>query len=196
MAIDLLPMNRLRQFLLIVSVLALSWYGMMAVHELGHVAGAKLTGGTIVTVVLHPLTISRTDVSPNPHPAIVVWLGPVIGIVLPLVVFLLVPRRNVYARNLARFFASFCFIANGAYISFGSFDRVGDCGEMLRTGTPFWVMIAFGAATIPIGLYLWHRLGSVKNFLGKPNLVTWRATLAIAISLVVVIAVELLISPK
>jgi hypothetical protein len=74
-------MNRWRQFLFIVSVLALVWYGMMAVHELGHVLGAVVTNGSVERVVLHPLTISRTDVSPNPHPTAVVWLGPVIGCV-------------------------------------------------------------------------------------------------------------------
>jgi hypothetical protein len=56
----------------------------MAVHELGHVIGAVISGGVVERVVLHPLTISRTDVSPNPHPGIVVWLGPVIGCLFPL----------------------------------------------------------------------------------------------------------------
>jgi hypothetical protein len=42
------------------------------------------TGGTVERVVLHPLSISRTDVSPNPHPVAVVWLGPIVGSVVPL----------------------------------------------------------------------------------------------------------------
>ena len=43
---------------------------MMALHELGHVVGAVPTGGSIECVVLHPMSFSRTDVSPNLHPAI------------------------------------------------------------------------------------------------------------------------------
>ena len=58
-----------------------------------------------------------------------------------------------------RFFAGFCLLANGAYIAFGSFDRVGDCGEMLRHGSSLWSLWLFGAVTMPAGLWLWHRQG-------------------------------------
>ena len=75
---------RLHQALLMGSTLVLSWLGMMAVHEFGHVLGAWLSGGTIAKVVLHPLTISRTDLAHNPHPLLVVWAGPAVGVLLPL----------------------------------------------------------------------------------------------------------------
>ena len=65
-------------------MLGLSWVGMMVVHELGHVIGGMLTGGTVQRVVLPVLGFSRTDVKPNPSPGIVVWAGPVIGVLLPL----------------------------------------------------------------------------------------------------------------
>jgi len=67
-------MRRFHQFLFSVSIVAMSWLIMMATHELGHVIGAALTRGTVKRVVLHPLAISRTDISPNPHPSVVVWL--------------------------------------------------------------------------------------------------------------------------
>ena len=35
-----------------------------------------------------------------------------------------------------RFFTGFCMIANGLYIAVGSFDRVGDAGDLLRHGAP------------------------------------------------------------
>ena len=134
-------MQRFHQLLFTVSLVALSWFAMLAVHELGHVVGATVTGGSIERVVLHPLTISRTDVSPNPHPAIVVWLGPVLSCVLPLAVFATVPQHLGVLHIVTRFFAGFCLIANGTYISIGTFYRVGDCGEMLHTGTPLWAML-------------------------------------------------------
>jgi len=65
-------MQRFHQLLFIASLLALSWFAMMAVHEFGHVVSAFASGGAVERVVLHPLTISRTDVSPNPNPSIVV----------------------------------------------------------------------------------------------------------------------------
>ena len=140
--------NRIPQLVFIVSSLGLSWYGMMAVHELGHVSGALLTGGRVQQVVLHPATISRTDISPNPSPLVVVWLGPVVGCGLPLLIRLLLGRRSGLAGQLASFFAGFCLIANGAYISIGAFDGIGDCGIMLSQGSPLWVLIAFGAINL------------------------------------------------
>ncbi len=189
-------MQRFHQLLFTVSLAALSWLAMMAVHELGHVVGAIFTGGTVERVVLNPLAISRTDVSPNPHPAIVVWLGPVVGCVLPLAAFALIPYRITVMRNVARYFAGFCLIANGAYISIGSFDRVGDCGEMLRTGTPLWAMLAFGAIAIPLGLYQWHGLGSLKQFIDDPSAITPRMAYVATSALFMLIAVEFVLSPK
>ena len=129
-------MQRLQQIAFVVSLLALSWMGMMATHELGHVLGALVSGGIVERVVVHPLTISRTDVTPNPNPLIVVWLGPIVGCILPLVAAMLVPQRLPFARRTAMFFAGFCLLANGAYIAVGSIDKVGDCGEMLKHGSP------------------------------------------------------------
>src|SRR5256885_1670691 len=78
------PVRRFHQVVLISSLLPLSWLGMMAVHEAGHIAAAWLTGGKVVRVVLYPLTISRTDVDPNPNPLAVTWAGPAVGALLPL----------------------------------------------------------------------------------------------------------------
>ena len=189
-------MPRLHLLLFTVSLVALSWFAMMAVHEAGHVLGAFITGGSIERVVLYPLTISRTDVSPNPHPAIVVWLGPVFGSVLPLAVFAIVPQRLTVLGYMARFFAGFCLIANGTYISIGAFDRVGDCDEMLRTGTPLWAMVAFGAIAVPLGLYLWHGLGSLRQVIKEPPVVEARLACVVVVALLVTIIAEFALSPR
>ena len=68
--------QNVHQTILVVSTLLGSWLGMQAVHEAGHALGALLTGGEIATVVLHPLTISHTEMIDNPHPLVVVWRGP------------------------------------------------------------------------------------------------------------------------
>lgn len=169
---------------------------MMAVHELGHVVGAILTGGKVERVVLHPLAISRTDVSPNPNPAVVVWFGPIVGCLVPFVASTAVLRRLTMARNVAMFFAGFCLIAIGSYIGFGAFDRVGDCGELLRTGSPLGALIAFGVVTVGLGFFLWHRLGSLKHFLSNPAIITPRsAYLAMGLLAAIVIA-GFLFSPR
>ena len=39
------------------------------------------------------------------------------------------------------------------------FGGIGDCGEMLRHGSQPWQLWLFGAATAPLGLWLWHGQG-------------------------------------
>lgn len=157
-------MPRAHQIILIVSLLICSWLGMQMIHELGHILGAWLTGGHVTRVVLHPLTLSRTDVSPNPHPLQVVWFGPFIGAVLPLVSYLAAKSARLSWAYLLRFFAGFCLLANGLYVGVGSFARVGDCSDMLQQGSSIWHLWLFGLLTTPLGLGLWHRQGAQFGF--------------------------------
>jgi hypothetical protein len=160
--------QNVHQAILVVSTLLGSWLAMQAAHELGHILGARLTGGKIATIVLHPLTISRTDMIDNPHPLVVVWMGPLVGVMLPLILWGLLAVTRVTGAFVARFFAGFCLITNGAYLGVGSFLGAGDCGEMLRQGSPVWVLRAFGAVAVPIGLWLWSGQGP-KFGLGDAN---------------------------
>ncbi len=163
---------------MVVVLLPVFWWGMMAVHELGHVVGAWATGGVVQHVELMPWRFSRTDVDPNPQPGVVVWCGPVVGVVLPLATWLVMrwcraivagDNPQVHARGyriterLLRGFAGFCLIANGGYIGAGSLLLAGDTYVMHLTGTPKWVMITFGLVCITLGLWLWHTLGSVRT---------------------------------
>ncbi len=152
--------QRLPQFVLIGSLLLACWLGMQAVHELGHVLGAWATGGRVAQVVWHPLTISRTDLAHNPQPLVVVWAGPVVGVVLPLLMWGVAAVARMPGTYVLRFFAGFCLAANGLYIAGGSFDEVGDCGVMLQHGSEHWHLWLFGAVTVPLGLVLWHGQGA------------------------------------
>lgn len=136
-----------------------SWLGMQSVHELGHVCGSWMSDGHVSRVVLYPLAFSRTDLAGNPHPLLVAWAGPVIAVLLPVIIWLIASAFRLHGAFVLRFFAGFCLIANGLYIGVGSFDRVGDCGQMLRHGASPWQLWLFGAITTPIGLWLWHRQG-------------------------------------
>ena len=189
-------MKRFAQVLLIGTFLPLCWLAMMAVHELGHVLGALATGGTITAVVLHPLTISRTDVSINPRPLLVVWAGPLLGVLLPLGAAAILQACRFPWTYLLRFFAGFCLIANGAYIGVGSFGRIGDAGDMLRHGSPAWWLWLFGAATFPLGLYLWNGLGPHFGLGSAAGKVDRRAAWASCALLVATLVVELALSPR
>ena len=137
----------------------LCWLLMQAVHELGHVALTVATGGTVRRVVLHPLAISRTDGFHSLHPLLVVWGGPAVGVVVPLVLLAVCRAAKLKWDYLVQFFAGTCLIANGAYIGLGSFQGVGDAGDLVREGSPIWSLWLFGIVTVALGLYLWNGLG-------------------------------------
>jgi sterol desaturase/sphingolipid hydroxylase (fatty acid hydroxylase superfamily) len=153
-------MKRSAQILLIVTFLGFCWLAMQVVHEIGHVLVARLTGGEVTKVALHPLIISRTDLGKNPHPLAVVWGGPVVGCLLPLLVFGLAAACRSPGLYLFRFFAGFCLVANGYYIGLGWLLANGaDPGVMREHGSPAWVLVVFGLLAVPLGMYLWHRQG-------------------------------------
>lgn len=143
----------------LVSLVLASWLGMQAVHEAGHVLGALAVGARVENVVLHPLMISRTDVAPHEQQLVIIWAGPLLGMVLPLVLFVIAHFARCPGVEVLRFFAGFCLIANGAYIGLGSFARIGDCDELLRAGAPLWQLWLVGIVGIPAGLWLWNGLG-------------------------------------
>ncbi len=164
---------------------------MMGVHETGHVLGAWLTGGSVAKVVLHPLTISRTDMSINPHPLYVVWAGPLFGVAAPLLVWLVAQIARIPFWYLLRFFAGFCLIANGGYLGVGSFERVGDADDLLRHGAPVWQLWLFGALCVPAGFFLWHRLGphfGLGEMQGRVNIPTAYGCLIASVVIVTLMA--------
>ena len=184
-------MNLLRRVALLVGLSAVSWLGMMLVHEFGHMLGAWLTGGHVQQVVWHPLAISRTDVKPNPWPLLVVWAGPLVGVVLPVVVDRVLVFTRISVAYLFTFFAGFCLIANGAYIGCGVFDPIGDAGDMIRLGTPRWAMAFFGLCCVVGGFWLWHRISPKLGFGRREDQQTIPArhaygVLAFAVALVIV----------
>lgn len=136
-----------------------AWLGMMATHEMGHVIHAWLSGGRVDRVVIPPLGFSRTDLAANPHPQFVAWGGATWGCALPMIMLgALWPTVRI-ARKIGLLFAGFCLIANGAYLGCGIFVDAGDAADLLRYGTPHWILVLFGAAAAAAGLYLWHIAG-------------------------------------
>ena len=153
-------MKRLHQIILIVSMLALTWLGMMVVHEAGHAIGAWTSGGTVEYVYLHPLHFSETVVSHNPHPLWVTWAGPVLGVLIPLGAWLIAARFKANWAYLLRFFTGFCLLANGAYMGIGVFAGIADAGNLMEQGASTWQLVLFGALCMPSAFVLWNRLGT------------------------------------
>lgn len=186
--------RRLDQVILIGSTLLACWLGMQAVHEFGHVVGAWLTGGRVEKVVLDPLSISRTDVAPNPRPLVVAWAGPVVGVLLPLALWGIAVWLAPPVAWIVRFFAGFCLVANGAYIAFGSLARVGDAGDLLRHAAPPWTLWIFGMIAIPAGFSLWHRQGPNFGFGEAHGHVDRRAAIIAVVACIVLLALSLAVA--
>ncbi len=147
------------QTMVILVTLLLSWYGMLATHELGHALHAWMSDGRVVRVVVPLVGFSRTDVWPNPHPLFVAWGGPVWGVLVPVAVWGIAQWLRPGVAHVPRFAAGFSLIANGAYLGVGAFTAAGDAGDLMSLGARRWTLTAFALVTLPIGLYLWHGLG-------------------------------------
>lgn len=186
---------RSKQLLLLASLLPLCWLMMQVLHEAGHVLGALATGGKVTKVVLHPFAISRTDVLPNPVPLVVVWAGPLLGTVIPLGLFFVARQTNWQAAFLVRFFAGFCAVANGLYIGAGSFQGIGDAGEMLQLGSPRWSLWLTGLIFVPLGFLLWNRQGSSFGFGKQPQEISPQVVWGTFAVLVIVVGLEVCFSP-
>jgi len=140
---------------------------MLITHEAGHVLHAWLTGCRVARVELPLLGFSRTDLAENPWPQFVAWGGPIWGCLLPVGLLVIVQRMRFRFWGIPLFFVGFCLLTNGAYLAFGSLYMAGDAGDLLRYGAPRWTLLAFGAVTMPVGLWLWHRVGP-RLGLGPP----------------------------
>lgn len=171
----------------------LCWLLMQALHETGHVLGAMLTGGRVVRLDLHPLHISSTQVAPNPHPATVCWSGPLMGVTLPVVMWLIAGGLRFRFEYYFRFLAGFCLVANGAYLGSASITPVGDAQDLLRMGISLVWLNFFAAVTIPAGFCLWNGQGRYFGIGTSAKNISTTEALALLSCLLVLIVSESLI---
>jgi hypothetical protein len=57
-------------------------------------------------------------------------------------------------------------------------------------------MLMFGAITIPLGLYLWHGLGTLNHFINDPSVVSPRTVYVVFGALLLVVVVGIALSPR
>ncbi|MFC1587855.1 hypothetical protein ACFL54_06065 [Planctomycetota bacterium] len=184
------------QVLLVSSTILVSWFGMMIVHECGHVLHAWVSGGVVKKVVLHPLTISRTDLSVNPHPLFVIWGGLIWGCILPLLLWGVSGFLKWSFSYLFQFFAGFCLIANGVYLGAGSFGKIGDAGDLLYYGTSQWVLILVGLVSSATGLLLWHGLGRYFGCGKDKKEINFKTSVAVFMLLLLVVGIEIMVNSQ
>jgi hypothetical protein len=178
---------------LILTSAALYWLLFMAVHESGHALAAVLTGGRVAHVVLHPLAISRTDVSPNPLPLVVCWAGPLWGAIVPVGVWYLWHAVRVRGEAWMQGFAGFCLIANGLYLTSSAVAPAGDTEDLLRFGVQLWVLPVLGVPMWVAGFWIWHRLGPAFGTASLSTRSLQRAAIFSTVALAAAVLVMLLV---
>lgn len=139
--------SRANRLLTFATLLASSWVVMTFLHELGHVIGGWLGGGTLVDYALAPWHLPYSLHNSDPHPRLTLWAGPLFGVIAPVVAALIIRRPW------ATFIADFCLLANGCYLALAwlSGDRLLDTPRMLAAGIRPLEIAFFCAITIGIG---------------------------------------------
>jgi hypothetical protein len=98
--------------ILVTAYLYACWLGMMAVHELGHVLHAWISGGVVSAVRVPLLGFSITVLSSNPHAHFVAWGGAICGCILPVAAWSMWRMGRWVGLRALQFFAGFCLLAS------------------------------------------------------------------------------------
>jgi hypothetical protein len=154
----------IRQLGILLLATVASWYGMMAIHEVGHCLAAWMTGGVVEKVHIPLFGFSQTVLASNPYPLAVAWAGSMGSVAMAALLLGLSRYLNISGQQALRFFAGFSLIANGLYLGLGAFDRVGDCADLLNHGATLWQLVAFGVGASALGMYSWHRMGPLRGW--------------------------------
>ena len=111
---------------------------MTFTHEAGHIVGGWCCGATLTDFDVAPWKLPYSLHSPDPHPLVTLWAGPVLGVCVPVVAALLFRNRWL------SFIADFCVLANGCYLALAwlAGDRFLDTPRLLEAGaSPVWIAI-------------------------------------------------------
>lgn len=120
---------------------------MTLTHELGHIIGGALGGATLTDMELRPWRLPYSIHSPDPHPLLTLWSGPILGVLVPVLVALVVPWRPLW------FVANFCVLANGTYLALAWFagDPHLDTPRLMHAGASSVSVAIYCLLTIGVG---------------------------------------------
>ncbi|MEO1617627.1 MAG: hypothetical protein AAFV88_17385 [Planctomycetota bacterium] len=146
------------------ALLLASWCVMTLTHECGHLVGGACCGATLKEAELAPWRLPYSLHSPDPHPQITLWCGPILGVLIPVSLAWLIHRDSAW------FIADFCVLANGSYLTLSwiSGDRFLDAPRMLAAGTPAWLLASYCVITVSVG-YVRFRNDCIQCLRSSPE---------------------------
>lgn len=130
-----------------VLLLAASWVVMTFTHETGHIIGGMVSGATLTDLDLAPWRMPYSLHSPDPHPLVTLWAGPLSGVGAPIILAAFIRKRWAW------FVADFCLIANGGYLALAwmSGDRFLDTPRLLDAGANPATIVLYCIVTLGAG---------------------------------------------
>ena len=141
------------------ALLIVSWCVMVWTHEAGHLMGGWCCGAQLTVAEVRPWHLPYSDFSPDPHPLITLWGGPLIGVCAPVLIAVVGIRVWLW------FVAHFCLLCNGVYLATAWFtgDSFLDTTKLLEHGANPWWIVLFCVATIVPG-YIGIKRSFVRLF--------------------------------
>lgn len=137
----------LKRWLVFALVMVAAWVAMTFTHECGHLVGGWISGATLADCDLVPWRMPYSLHSPDPHPLVTLWAGPILGVAVPVVV------AAVFRSSIFWTIASFCLLANGSYLALAWFagDRWLDTARLLNAGTHPVTVVVYCVLTLGLG---------------------------------------------
>ena len=118
----------------------LFWYPMSIVHELGHVISASINKCSNISVIWRYYIFSETLRDGSAHPIIDICSGPIMGIVIPVGLWLMTLRYPM--TWFMKWFMAVCLLGNGLYIGLGPLLDGGDGSQLIELGiAPIWLYV-------------------------------------------------------
>ncbi|MEZ6093088.1 MAG: hypothetical protein R3C03_02450 [Pirellulaceae bacterium] len=133
--------------------LGIAWCVMLTTHELGHIVVGLAAGGKLKAFDLRPWSLPYSFFDNNPYPLATLWAGPILGCLVP------VAFAALWRANVNWFIASFCVLANGAYIAIGWYSGQSelDTSKLFAQGASGVAVIVYCVSTIVPSYFIFRK---------------------------------------
>jgi hypothetical protein len=128
---------------------AFAYNAAVVLHELGHIAAALIGGGTVRSLLVHPLGTSAVAVAPDPRPLLTAAGGPFLGALGSLAIGTWARRHDSAAPLVA--LGAIGPLASGTGLLVGASFGFGDAVELERGGVPLALSAIAGLLVGAVG---------------------------------------------
>ena len=144
----------MRAAFLLLGAFAFAYNLAIGLHELGHAIVARLTGGRVLQVNLHPFGTSSVEIDPDPFPIATLAGGILLGPALASSAAALAWRSRRSPALHVHMTAVASLGTTGTYLAVGSLAGMGDAGDLIGLGVPAAALLATGLLALSASMGL------------------------------------------